>query len=801
MLEFDNVLVTTKKYVDDKFIIPSGSGNDFTVSGADTDGGYIELNIREGNVSGDGTFNASKTMYIDDYDFLLSSNSYVGLSESGLVYLENGRLTTGVSKRDPSTIQVNTLYDISSATPIVITDEATTTGAHYAQDYSTNWTSNTSFDNVLVNKKYVDDNITNYGDIIDSSGIKGNGTDYGIITMPSIPTISEHFILTVRGRISNGITNGTIVSVESANSTTVPALVIRHLNGFLICEYADTSNSYIEIYNKALTVDDYDTDYIFQFYKYGNGGADFTIRDANNLSIIDSNTIFNSTPNQTLSSNIGILASYNEAVNINNIITGFTVKSIMCSDNGTTSVYTSFNSKDLNIIDNLNNNNIGTLSSIDLYTNNDTIFDQNLSSYSNVLFNSANVNYMNTNTIKSYSISTTAPYTNPAEINIDNYNINLQIGSEYANSPGDFRIGTLDLNFDTNGHFNIDCNNTSGGPSNITNTNGIGVSINKVYSISPVSAVLPNIGEANNRFNNIYLSNAPDVGSDSRLKDNIQTVSNALDKIKQLEGRTYTKFNSFTRLYDSYNNSTKSVDSDLTDIGRVSSGLIAQDVYNIIPSVVNVPADPINDMYSIKYEELSAYYIEAIKELKNETFYGVDAFDLRDSSLSTVIGVNVGSTIGELGYELQTGPGTITNDSVNEYDTIWSSSSGWAKIIVDTSNSTMTIDNLEFSQFFSYDDIYIMVEPTYVSTAYTNQFVKLTYSIGNGDYTGGILGTNVENIFSEAETNGNLEVKLTIVGSIRPTNPSVGTQFFDYILNKPIWYGQSGWVDSSGLSV
>ena len=80
--------------------------------------------------------------------------------------------------------------------------------------------------------------------------------------------------------------------------------------------------------------------------------------------------------------------------------------------------------------------------------------------------------------------------------------------------------------------------------------------------------------------------------SDVALKTNIETIPNALEKINLMRGVSY----------DRIDNNTSSV------------GLIAQELEKIAPELV---LD--NDEYkSVAYTKLTAYLIEAIKELNNE---------------------------------------------------------------------------------------------------------------------------------------------------------------------------------------
>ena len=81
------------------------------------------------------------------------------------------------------------------------------------------------------------------------------------------------------------------------------------------------------------------------------------------------------------------------------------------------------------------------------------------------------------------------------------------------------------------------------------------------------------------------------TNSDERLKENIKTITHALDVVDNLRGVTYNK-----------------IDNDRKEIG-----LIAQEVEEFLPEVV------IDGEYkSISYGNITAVLIEAIKELKAE---------------------------------------------------------------------------------------------------------------------------------------------------------------------------------------
>ena len=89
--------------------------------------------------------------------------------------------------------------------------------------------------------------------------------------------------------------------------------------------------------------------------------------------------------------------------------------------------------------------------------------------------------------------------------------------------------------------------------------------------------------------------------SDERLKDNIEVVNGALDKVKELKGVT------FTRKQD----------------GQKSAGVIAQDVEKVLPEAVKHKALPLqtgdDELFkTVQYDALHALLIEAVKELSEK---------------------------------------------------------------------------------------------------------------------------------------------------------------------------------------
>ena len=86
--------------------------------------------------------------------------------------------------------------------------------------------------------------------------------------------------------------------------------------------------------------------------------------------------------------------------------------------------------------------------------------------------------------------------------------------------------------------------------------------------------------------------------SDARLKDNIITIDDALNKVSKLKGVTYNRI-------------------DMDDKDKRYLGLIAQDVQSVIPEAVNINNDEISTL-SVDYQGLIGLLVESIKELKLE---------------------------------------------------------------------------------------------------------------------------------------------------------------------------------------
>jgi len=87
--------------------------------------------------------------------------------------------------------------------------------------------------------------------------------------------------------------------------------------------------------------------------------------------------------------------------------------------------------------------------------------------------------------------------------------------------------------------------------------------------------------------------------SDLRLKENIEVIPNALEKVKQIRGVTYTR-------------------NDTEDKDTRYAGVIAQEVMKVLPEVIMGSEET---QYSVAYGNMVGLLIEAIKELNSKVAY------------------------------------------------------------------------------------------------------------------------------------------------------------------------------------
>ena len=136
--------------------------------------------------------------------------------------------------------------------------------------------------------------------------------------------------------------------------------------------------------------------------------------------------------------------------------------------------------------------------------------------------------------------------------------------------------------------------------SSILNINPSGINVTGIVTSTSVSTgninssgVVTSISVSTGNINSSGVVTATDFNSlsDSRHKENVTTVNNALLKVEQLRG---VKF-------------------DWKESGLPSYGVIAQELEQVLPELVHG-----NDPKTVNYNGIIGVLIEAIKELKAE---------------------------------------------------------------------------------------------------------------------------------------------------------------------------------------
>ena len=138
-------------------------------------------------------------------------------------------------------------------------------------------------------------------------------------------------------------------------------------------------------------------------------------------------------------------------------------------------------------------------------------------------------------------------------------------------------------------------------PARAALSGGAGITYNSSTGVivcdinTPAEVGLGNLSSNGNSLSgNFTASGNITAFSDERLKENVQTIEGALDKVSQMRGVTYN------------------YKSELND-GQRGTGVIAQEMQQIMPEVVEE-----GQYLSVAYGNLVGVLIEAVKELKAE---------------------------------------------------------------------------------------------------------------------------------------------------------------------------------------
>ena len=145
--------------------------------------------------------------------------------------------------------------------------------------------------------------------------------------------------------------------------------------------------------------------------------------------------------------------------------------------------------------------------------------------------------------------------------------------------------------------------NGGGGATALTLRNGKELVLNNTSNSGSASIYCDTSDELRTN-NNVYIGNALNVvgditafySSDRRLKDNINPISNALEKVISISGNTFT-----------WNDNSSHSGEDV--------GVIAQEIESILPQVVKTRDDGYK---AVQYEKLVPLLVEAIKDLNNK---------------------------------------------------------------------------------------------------------------------------------------------------------------------------------------
>ena len=118
-----------------------------------------------------------------------------------------------------------------------------------------------------------------------------------------------------------------------------------------------------------------------------------------------------------------------------------------------------------------------------------------------------------------------------------------------------------------------------------------------------------NIGTWSQAFNYVVAYGIYNL-SDSRQKENIRSLDNALSVVSKLKGYKYD-------IKKEFSNSDSLITKEKQEIERKNKiGFLAQDVYAVLPEAVY--HDDSTDVYAINYSSIIPVLVEAIKELTIE---------------------------------------------------------------------------------------------------------------------------------------------------------------------------------------
>ena len=194
-------------------------------------------------------------------------------------------------------------------------------------------------------------------------------------------------------------------------------------------------------------------------------------------------------------------------------------------------------------------------------------------------------NKIGANAVGNAAINNSASFTMGA-LTVDNITLD---GNEIDVGSGDLTLDVAgDITLDANGG-DIFLKDKGANFGRFTNSGG------NIQIRSGTSTMLTGSGANANFAGAIVAAGDITAFSDVRLKENISTIENALDKVDNLRGVNY----------------------NMKDSDDAKIGVVAQEVEEILPQVVHTSDDEMQTK-SVDYGKLCAVLIEAVKELKKE---------------------------------------------------------------------------------------------------------------------------------------------------------------------------------------
>ncbi|MFH1745238.1 MAG: tail fiber domain-containing protein, partial [bacterium] len=114
--------------------------------------------------------------------------------------------------------------------------------------------------------------------------------------------------------------------------------------------------------------------------------------------------------------------------------------------------------------------------------------------------------------------------------------------------------------------------------------------------------------------------------SDSRVKKNQRDIEYGLEDLLLLKPKSYDHY------------SSEFINGELTLEDHINTfGLIAQEVYDVIPEVVNKPDNDSENLWSLDYDRFTPVIIKSVQELKQEKDNEVGQLKERIETLTRII--------------------------------------------------------------------------------------------------------------------------------------------------------------------